>query len=150
MAEHTHLEAARVRRETLHQALVGLEDALATPIGNAAQWRLRVTMAVEHAANRIEDHIRQTEAPSGFLQRVVEQEPRLAARVGRLNADHVDLRKHVDELQQALATLADDDVGSRGIEIRNQAVDLMGHLVRHRQRGADLIYEAYQVDLGSN
>ena len=25
---------------------------------------------------------------------------------------------------------------------------LLGQLTRHRQRGADLIYEAYQVDIG--
>jgi len=25
---------------------------------------------------------------------------------------------------------------------------LLGHMVRHRQRGADLIYEAYQTDVG--
>ena len=33
-------------------------------------------------------------------------------------------------------------------DLRERATGLLGHLVRHRQRGADLIYEAYQTDIG--
>ena len=32
--------------------------------------------------------------------------------------------------------------------IRELGTRLLGALVRHRQRGADLVYEAYQVDIG--
>ena len=32
--------------------------------------------------------------------------------------------------------------------IRDAAITLMGLLVRHRQRGADLVYEAYDVEIG--
>jgi hypothetical protein len=32
--------------------------------------------------------------------------------------------------------------------IRALATALLGRLARHRQHGADLIYQAYQVDLG--
>jgi hypothetical protein len=32
--------------------------------------------------------------------------------------------------------------------VRKQGTNLLGRLVRHRQRGADLIYEAYQTDIG--
>ena len=30
------------------------------------------------------------------------------------------------------------------------ATELVGRVVRHRQRGADLIYEAYEVDIGGS
>lgn len=149
MAQQAHLEAARVRRETLHEALVGLEDALTTPIGDAAQWRLRVAMAVDHAAHRLHDHVRQTEAPDGFLQRVVQDDPRMACRAERLAREHGPLQEAVERLQHALATISDEDVVEHGYEVRNQALDLMTALMRHRQRGADLIYEAYQVDIGA-
>jgi len=149
MAQQAHLEAARVRRETLHEALVGLEDALTTPIGDAAQWRLRVAMAVDHAARRLHDHVRQTEAPDGFLQRVVQDDPRMACRAERLAREHGPLQEAVERLQDALATISDQDVVEHGYEVRNQALDLMTALMRHRQRGADLIYEAYQVDIGA-
>jgi len=40
-------------------------------------------------------------------------------------------------------------VGADDVEpIREQATGLLGRLVRHRQRGADLIYEAYATDIG--
>ena len=149
MAEPSHLEAIRVRREALHQALIGLEDALATPIGDPTRWRLRVAMAVEHAAHRIDDHIRQTESPTGLLHTVVEVEPRLACRTNRLRDDHGELRQRACRLQSAIAALDDTEVEERGLAIRDDALEFMGELVRHRQRGADLIYEAYQVDIGA-
>lgn len=64
-ADAYHLEVARIRREALSQALIGVEDALSTPIGDGERWRLRVAMAVDYAANRVDEHIEQTEAPDG-------------------------------------------------------------------------------------
>jgi hypothetical protein len=32
--------------------------------------------------------------------------------------------------------------------LRDGLTDLLAELVRHRQRGADLVYEAYSVDIG--
>ena len=33
---------------------------------------------------------------------------------------------------------------------REEVTTLMGQLVRHRQKGTDLVYEAYDVDLGGS
>jgi seryl-tRNA synthetase len=142
------LEAARTRREALYEAAVGLEDALTTPVGDGAKWRLRVAMAVDHAAARIEDHAVQTEAPGGFLEKVLDEEPRLQRRIDQLKVDHERLEKEVDALRMAVALVDDDDVADEAPDIRNRAIELLGQLTRHRQRGADLIYEAYQVDIG--
>ncbi|MCP3991400.1 MAG: hypothetical protein GY724_20165 [Actinomycetia bacterium] len=150
MADSTHLDAVRIRRESLHQALVGLEDALSTPIGDGERWRLRVAMAVDHAANRLSEHVISTEADDGFLNEIVNDAPRLACRTARLRDDHEDLEKAIDGLRTALAEISDPDVGERGISIRNQALEFLGQLAAHRQRGADLIYEAYQVDIGNS
>jgi hypothetical protein len=150
MADQTHLDAARTRRESLHQALVGLEDALSTPIGDGARWRLRVAMAIDHAANRVEEHVRSAESSDGLLEEVVQDAPRLSCRVDRLRRDHGELEKAVHGLQVALRDISDGDVATRGGPIRNQALDFLGHLATHRQRGADLIYEAYQVDIGNS
>jgi hypothetical protein len=32
--------------------------------------------------------------------------------------------------------------------VREAATTALGRLVRHRQRGSDLVYEAYQVEIG--
>jgi seryl-tRNA synthetase len=148
MADRVQLDAVRSRREALYEAVVGLEDALATPVGDGPRWRLRVAMAIDHAALRIEDHARQTEAPDGFLDRLVREVPRVQRRVNQLKVDHERLEKEVEALRHTLSIIDDGDVPEHAVTIRNQAIELLGQLTRHRQRGADLIYEAYQVDIG--
>lgn len=72
------------------------------------------------------------------------------SKIDQLTVDHERLEKEVDALQVAVASIADDEIGDRAVAIRNQAVDLLGHMTRHRQRGADLVYEIYQVDIGNS
>lgn len=148
MAKRVQLDAVRTRREALYQAVVGLEDALATPIGEGAKWLLRVTMAVDHAARRIDEHVCETEQPGGFFDTVVREAPRLHKRVTQLKVDHERLEKEVDALRTAIALVEDDELADQANTLRNQAIELLGQMTRHRQRGADLIYEAYQVDIG--
>jgi hypothetical protein len=150
MAGQAHLDAVRVRRESLHQALVGLEDALSTPIGDSERWRLRVAMAVDHAANRVDEHIWEAEASDGLLNQVVSEVPRLFCRAARLRDDHLQLRKEIYELRVVLAEIDDADVAEQGDSLRKEALEFLGHVAVHRQRGADLIYEAYQVDIGDS
>jgi hypothetical protein len=150
MADQAQLDAVRVRRESLYQALVGLEDALSTPIGHRERWRLRVAMAIDHAANRVEEHIWETEAFDGLLNQVVDEDPRLCCRALRLRDDHIELQKEVCELRGALAEIDDAEIAVRGNALRQQALEFCGHLAVHRQRGADLIYEAYHVDIGGS
>lgn len=148
MADRVQLDAVRTRREALYEAVVGLEDALATPVGDGAKWRLRVAMAIDHATIRIEEHAKQTEAKGGFLDRVIKEVPRLQRRVNQLKVDHERLEKEVDAIRLAISLVEDSKIPEEAVNIRNQAIDLLGQLTRHRQRGADLIYEAYQVDIG--
>lgn len=148
MADRVQLDAVRTRREALYEAVVGLEDALATPIGDGSKWRLRVAMAIDHATIRIEEHAKQTEAKGGFLERVIQEVPRLQRRVNQLKVDHERLEKEVDALRLSVSLVDDDKVPDQAVNIRNQAIELLGQLTRHRQRGADVIYEAYQVDIG--
>ncbi len=148
VADRVQLDAVRTRREALYEAVVGLEDALATPIGDGAKWRLRVAMAIDHATIRIEEHAKQTEARGGFLDQVMQEEPRLQRRVNQLKVDHERLEKEVDALRLSVSMVDDDRIPDKAVGIRNQAIELLGQLTRHRQRGADLIYEAYHVDIG--
>ncbi len=157
MSDSTKVASIRNRREALLQAVVGLEDALAGPIGDHERWRLRVAMAVDHAVARISEHVTQTEGPGNILDEILAVAPRLERRVKQMRVDHENLEKAAHRLALTVGELSTDDVDAatgktedRAIEIRNQAVDVMGQIARHRQRGADLIYEAYQVDLGNS
>ncbi len=148
-ANDVRLEAARVRRESLYEALIGLEDALSTPIGDGPRWRLRVAMAVDHAVNRVAEHVASSEGADGLLRQVERDTPRLCRRTDRLRDDHRHLQDEAHRLAAAINRLDDHDVASAGVALRNQALTFLGLLATHRQRGADLVYEAYQVDLGA-
>lgn len=161
MSESTNVASIRSRREALYRAVIGLEDALAGPIGDHERWRLRVAMAVDHAVARISEHVAQTEGPGNILDEIVSVAPRLARRVVQMRVDHENLEKAAHQLALAVAELTehqDDQVDEQleeqiedaAIAVRNHAVEVMGQIARHRQRGADLIYEAYHVDLGNS
>lgn len=157
MSESTEVASIRSRREALLRAVVGLEDALAGPIGDHERWRLRVAMAVDHAVARISEHVAQTEGPGNILDEIVSVAPRLAHRVMQMRVDHENLEKATHQLALAVAGLNSDHDDTSGeqmedaaIAVRNKAVEVMGQITRHRQRGADLIYEAYHVDLGDS
>ncbi len=52
------------------------------------------------------------------------------------------------EERRLSAPPADDTYVAWAEELRVELTALLAALARHRQRGADLIYEAYAVDLG--
>ena len=86
MSESTKVASIRSRREALFRAVIGLEDALAGPIGDHERWRLRVAMAVDHAVARIYEHVAQTDGPGNILDEIVTVAPRLDRRVKQMRA----------------------------------------------------------------
>ena len=75
------------------------------------------------------------------------QAPRLSGAVNRLQHEHAEIAGALDEVDSRLnEPMSDADAWVEAI--RDAAITLMGLLVRHRQRGADLVYEAYDVEIG--
>jgi len=65
--------------------------------------------------------------------------------VQRLRSQHLDISASADELMDLLTPPLADTVVD---DARESGMTLLGRLVRHRQAGADLVYEAYQSDVG--
>ena len=95
-------------------------------------------------------HIVETEAPGAFLDDLVTESPRLATPTSRLRREHSEILATIVHSEQKLAIPpADDDTYvAWADELRVDLTALLAALARHRQRGADLVYEAYAVDLG--
>jgi len=79
----------------------------------------------------VAEHLASTEGERGLYAEIVAADPRLCSAVEALLREHADFRQALRypltaETTAALTTLFD----------------------RHRQRGNDLMYEAYVVDLG--
>lgn len=140
------LDLLRRRRAELRGSMSALEQALAAPApGRTASWAERVHVALVELSADVREHVAITEGPDGMHQDLLAASPRLAHAVGRLSTDHVVIGEHLgDLLVRAGGTDAPADIEA----IRELGTALLGRLVRHRQIGADLIYEAFQCDIG--
>lgn len=133
-----------VRRGLLHGALVQLEVAVSAPVaGDRERWSTRLRAALDRLAFTLADHVEETEAPDGLLAEIDHQSPWLHARVERLRREHITLvGETAGLLERCHRPFAPD-------ELREDVVRLLGELVRHRHAGADLLYDAYELDLSA-
>lgn len=145
------LRLARAQRADLRKAMIELERSLARPApGRVAEWADRVHEALVGLAATFERHIAVTEGDRGFLAEIAEHSPRLINAINRLRQEHERIRQ---ELSSTLAHIrriedhADDDAVE---SLRDHVTVLVTDLVRHRQHGADLVWEAHAVDIGGS
>ncbi len=140
------LDTVRVRRAELRETLGALERALASPAaGRAEIWGEVVHAALDEMADDFGEHVEVTEGPGGLHQAILAGDLRLANAVAALTAEHAQIAEEIAALvADTQPPVAEGDVA----DVREQATRLLGHLIRHRQRGADLIWEAYDTDIG--
>ncbi len=143
--DQASLEALRRRRAELRESMSAVELALAEPSRSGLlRWAGRVHVAVVELSADILEHIRVTQGPEGLYADVLATSPRLSDAVGRLTQEHRGIGDLIEELLALTATTASQDVDW----IRSLGNTLLGALVGHRQRGSDLVYEAYEFDIG--
>jgi len=140
------LDEVRRRRAELRDAIGRLEAALASPSpGRIDQWRQNVRIRLDQLSADFDEHIAATEGPDGVYSDVVSSAPRLARAVDQLRHDHEAILKQIDHCTGLVGSVeVDDDIQ----DLRDSATDLMFRLVRHRQRGSDLMWDAYASDIG--
>lgn len=140
------LEALRRQRAELRGSMSALELALAAPAPSGqVRWGERVHVALVELSADFREHIAVTEGHDGLYADVLATAPRLSDAVARLARDHTRIKDQVDDLLARVRTPESrEDVD----KVRDLGTMLLGVLVRHRQRGSDLVYEAYELDLG--
>jgi hypothetical protein len=145
-ARTRELEAVRRRRAELRETLDALERSLAAPGADRAMvWGEHLRTAVDRLASEFALHVEVTEGPDGLHQAILAGDLRLANQVRALAAEHGEIAAEI----AALAALSEAPVTAADLpDVRERGTSLLGRIVRHRQRGADLIYEAYQTDIG--
>lgn len=145
-ADQAFLEELRRRRAELRESMSALEDALAAPAtADQARWAQRVHAALVELAGDFREHVDITEGPSGLYRDLLASSPRVSGAVASLTRDHVLIRGQVDDL---FARVQEPDVVEDLDGIRDLGTTLLGRLVRHRQQGADLVFDAYAFDIG--
>jgi hypothetical protein len=140
---HDRLSEARHHRAGLRDAIGNVERALVAPAGERAErWSKELRHELDELGDALERHIATTEAAGGLLDDIVQQEPRLARRAYLVREDHVLLRRRLDEAREVLPAGPADVPAAR-----DRAVALLEAVVRHRHLGADLVYDAFNVDM---
>ena len=143
----TLAETAR-RRADLREALVDVEQAISRPaVGREPDWAKGVLLRLEALAHAIDEHIEITERTEGLYDEISAKAPHLATKMDRLREEHPVLRERTKAL---VAKLQSTEIGPAWPlgEARDDLQRLLGQIVRHRQLGSDLVWEAYNLDIG--
>ncbi len=143
------LSEARQRRATLHEALVHLEMAISSPAaGRIPEWTGNVTKELTGVRDAFDQHVIVTEKPGGLYEEIITRAPRLDGTVTRLKGEHPEITAQIEKVQERLGAV---EIGGEEWPLESARDDLqrfIGTVIRHRQRGADLVWEAYNVDIG--
>lgn len=143
----TYMERVLAHRAQLRESAAAVDEALAHPIAREGDWRERLKAALAELDHDFAGHVELTEGEGGLYERITKAAPRLSGTVDRLRDEHARFNQRIDEFIRAL----DDGEATKDLKtFREDVTSLIGQLVRHRQKGADLIYEAYEVDLGGS
>ena len=141
------LDQARGRRLDLGTAADTFENKLARP-GSDPRWITGVADAMQGLREAFEAHCTEVEADDGLLPELLAEAPRLAGKITRIENEHITIRADLDRVaglvESCNGACDDDDVDS----IRHAALDVLRAISVHRQKGADLVWEAYSVDIG--
>jgi hypothetical protein len=144
------LREVRRRRADLHQALIDLEQAISGPAaGRLESWTADVRKHLESLGTAIDEHVEVTERIGGLYDEIQRLAPHLSNQVVRLRDEHPAMR---EETRQLLGRFEREPIGEAWSldEARDDVQRLLGRLVRHRQHGADLVWEAYNLDIGGH
>jgi len=140
------LQAAAQRRRELREALIAFEEALSSPMRDRVTWHVEATDALEALSHAFEDHVAATEASGGLYDEMREKSPHLRAKANRLREEHPAITAALVEASARLAAPPADEADADAI--RDGLQRLMGRIMRHRQHGADLVWDAYAIDIG--
>jgi hypothetical protein len=112
-------------------------------------WRSQMDERLSGLRRAFAEHVGLTEGPDGFYHEIVNHSPRLASGVDVLVRDHEALLAAMEGLHARVATAVPNEISARDLDqVRGWADELLRELSAHRQRGADLVYEAYGTDIG--
>ena len=140
------LESLRRHRAELRESMSALEQALAAPaMDRKGAWAERVHVALVELSADFREHIAITEGPDGLYPGVLASAPHMSSAVTGLTREHVRIKAMSDQL----LTLFSEPATTEDVDgARDLGITLLAKLSRHRQRGADLVYDAYQTDIG--
>lgn len=143
VGEDAGLVTAREHRNDLRQAMSWLENRAARPSATAT-WRADVEAALLGLGAALEAHIADVEGEDGLLDSIVADAPRLSGQIADMRRQHDELRAGLDRAIVSCTTHGKTDP----VLVRRRVTSLLGRLAMHRQLGSELVFDAYNLDIG--
>ncbi len=141
------LDELRRRRAELRQSMGALEFAIAAPVrDDPARWADEVAHAMRALESDFRDHLDVTEGAKGLYQDLRSTAPRLSRRITRLADEHQELSRLIAEVDELIAAAPAEP--AKIPDLRRTATRMLSRLAKHRQRGSDLVWDAYAFDVG--
>ncbi len=84
----------------------------------------------------------------GIIDIVVEDVPRLSAAADALRAEHREIQDGIAAVTSEVEAIGTPTNAEEADEIRESLLEIFVALSRHRRRGSDFVWEAYDVDIG--
>lgn len=147
MSENEAYLDAQKRRFALQSAMLDLERSVQAPAGTP-YWLRGLATELADLSDALEDHIRTVEGTNGIIEQAVGRAPRTAALGERLRDDHPMLRGQLRDVRALVARAVDHGTEELVEDIRTATAELLIGLHRHRARGSDFVWEAYDLDIG--
>lgn len=138
------LGEVKLRREALAAAADDLERAVTRAVADEQQWRADVAAAVVEVDSALRSHIEEVERPDGLYDEIMLRSPRLAHAIDRLRREHETMSSSLSVLGGLVADPSQGDVEV----VCDRALAVLTDISRHRHRGADLVWESYDFDIG--
>jgi hypothetical protein len=143
-----------VSRQTAseHDALVAALSQVGEALAGAAPgrepaWAQRVAAALRAVRQVLAQHQQAAEAADGLLTALAQAMPAAHYQLGKLRADHRALLDEATALLVSAEALSRGEAGSVDA-IRRRGTALLVGLRHHQWQEVDLIYEAFDRDLG--
>lgn len=136
------LDSARDRRASLKAALSAVEIAAASPAAEDG-WRDELVAALRKLRQALDEHVDEVEGEGGLFEALMQDAPHLCSQIATVRNEHPELADHID------ATISDAANAATPRDVRDSVLATLAAIARHRQHGADLVYQAYMVDIGS-
>ena len=135
------LAAATERRIELKEAVSSVERAAASPSAKPT-WRQDLVRELYILRVALDQHVDEVEGPDGLFAELTQEAPRLVHKIEMVRDEHPGLVREVAEAINLAQS--SDDVETTRKTVLAALISIVGH----RQRGADLVYEGYNVDIG--
>ncbi len=139
------IQRSREQRRGVRQACADLEWAIARPASpGAASWSELVAGSLAELGGAFERHVEHSESPDGLLWDITSVAPRLQHAVDHVRHEHVEI---VAQIEHVTALARGNEDADRIPVIREESLALLQAISAHRYRGAELVYDAYTVDI---